>query len=116
MSNKRRLERFELAIPATLILEEQTGDEDGQAFDLVTTDISAGGAFFQTDQPLPEGISVRIELVLDTEKLKKMTGKYAYLRVKGRVVRSSDQGMAISFEPRYEIKTNGKLDTSHDQE
>jgi hypothetical protein len=43
-------------------------------------------------------------LVLDIEALKKMTGKHAFVKVSGRVIRSEPGGMAIGFDPNYKIE------------
>ena len=104
MEEKRRLERFDLKIPARL--ECLLGDEEGETLDLLTSDICAGGAFFHTDEPLPEGTQVKIDLVLPLEKIKKLAADcdHAFIKVTGTVLRAEAKGMAICFDKGYEIR------------
>jgi hypothetical protein len=100
---RRRLGRFRLEIPAKI---EMVGSEWGKTKrDLRTSNISSGGAFFHTKQPLPEGSPVKIDLILPLEKLKglKNDHKQAYIKVTGKVLRSESKGMAISFDQDYVI-------------
>ncbi|MFH1481123.1 MAG: PilZ domain-containing protein, partial [Pseudomonadota bacterium] len=71
--------------------------------DLMTEDISSGGAFFHTSDPLLEGTEVRIDLILPLDKLKKLKGKRACIKVNGKVLRKGSEGMAIVFNRRYKI-------------
>jgi c-di-GMP-binding flagellar brake protein YcgR len=103
MGERRKYERFSLrlATKTTVINSEQKEDEE--ILDLFTKDICAGGAFFHSVEPLPEGTQVKIDLVLDVDKLKKITKKKAFIRVKGKVVRTESTGMAICFDKNYKI-------------
>lgn len=105
MSEKRILERFDLQIPATLKVISKTGNNEGRVINLKTHDVCAGGAFFQTEDPLPEGTVIQLGLIIPIEKLKKITGKQAYFEVGGKVVRTETGGMAIFFEPDYRIQS-----------
>ena len=60
MKEKRRLERFDLKMPAKI--ESTTSDQEEKLLDLLTSNISSGGAFFHTTQPLREGSQVKIDL------------------------------------------------------
>ena len=102
-ANKRRMERFDLELPARVTkAKEGQGDEN---LDLLTSDICAGGAFFQTDQPLPLGTEVKIDLVLPLDELKKIEGKKALIKVSGAVIRITGDGMAICFEEGFKISS-----------
>jgi c-di-GMP-binding flagellar brake protein YcgR len=105
---KRKLERFDLKIPAKIAAV--TGEEERETLDLMTSDICAGGAFFHTDTPLPEGTQVRIDLVLPLEKLRKLAADcdHAYIKVTGTVLRKESKGMAICFDKGYEIRPHSK--------
>ncbi|MEW6265597.1 MAG: PilZ domain-containing protein [Thermodesulfobacteriota bacterium] len=105
MTESRRYERFNLAIPATIMADAH--DESGSRgeMNLLTSDICAGGAYFHTDCPLPEGTPVKVELILAIDKLKKLKGRQAHVLVEGRVVRTGPQGMAVCFEPNYKINS-----------
>ena len=108
MKNKRSLERFDLELPATI--ELLTSDQEKSLVNLLTTNISSGGAYFYTPQPLPKGIQVKIDLVLPLDKLKKLKDecKQAYIKVTGTVLRSESEGMAICFDEDYQIEGSVK--------
>lgn len=101
---RRRLGRFRLEIPATI--EVINSDLEGVKSGLKTSNISSGGAFFHTKEPLPEGTPVKIDLILPLDKLKKLENdhKQAYIKVSGKVLRSESKGMAISFDQDYVIR------------
>lgn len=100
-SEKRAFERFDLSLPATV---EVVAEGKKKLLNLLTRDVCAGGAYIHTDSPLAEGTEVAIDLVLDIEALKKMTGKHAFVKVSGRVIRSDPGGMALCFDPKYKIE------------
>lgn len=101
---RRRLGRFRLEIPAKI--EVIDSPLERKKHDLNTSNISSGGAFFHTKQPLPEGTPVKIDLILPLEKLKQLKNdhKQAYIKVTGKVLRSEIKGMAISFDQNYIIR------------
>ena len=103
MKERRRLERFDLEIPATIGFMNL--DHKEKVFNLLTSNISSGGAYFHTTQPLPEGTQVKIDLVLPLDNLEKVKNEYkqAYIKVAGRVLRSESQGMATCFDEDYQI-------------
>ena len=105
MKEKRRLERFDLKMPAKI--ESMTSDQEKRLLNLLTSNISSGGAFFHTTQPLPERSQVKIDLVLPLDNLKKLKDdcKQAYIMVTGRVLRSESEGMAILFDKNYLIRS-----------
>jgi len=107
MKQKRRLERFDLKMPAKI--ESMTSDQEEKILNLLTSNICSGGAFFHTTQPLPEGSQVKIDLVLPLDNLKKLKDdcKQAYIEVTGRVLRSESEGMAILFDKDYLIRPGG---------
>jgi hypothetical protein len=101
---RRRLGRFRLEIPAKI--EVLHSDLEREKRDLKTSNISSGGAFFHTKEPLAEGTPVKIDLILPLEKLKKLESdhKQAYLKVTGKVLRAESKGMAISFDQDYVLR------------
>ena len=103
MKERRRLERFDLKIPATV--EFMNLEHKEKILNLLTSNICSGGAYFDTTQPLPEGTQVKIDLVLPLDKLKKLKDEYkqAYIKVTGRVLRSESEAMAICFDEDYQI-------------
>jgi hypothetical protein len=108
MENKRRLERFDLKLPATI--EFINVDHKGRLLNLMTTNICSGGAFFHTTQPLPQGTQVKIDLVLPLDRLRKLKEEFkkAYIKVKGKVLRAESEGMAICFDEDYQIMGSAK--------
>jgi hypothetical protein len=98
---KRKLERFPLELPARIFVDCDGAGTD--CLDAVTIDISAGGAFFHTDKPLPVGTQMEVDLILPLDELKKIEGKRANIKVKGAVIRTGERGMAILFDKKYRI-------------
>jgi hypothetical protein len=114
MEEKRKLERFDLKLPARIEPVRET--EEREILTLMTSDICAGGAFFHTNDPLPEGTEVRIDLVLPLKKLKELAEDYdhAYIKVTGKVLRRETGGMAICFNRGYQIRPHkGKEVSRH---
>ena len=109
MTDKRKLERFDLELPATI--ELLTSDQEKSLLNLLTTNICSGGAYFHTTQPLPEGTQVKIDLVLPLDKLRKLKDehKQAYIKVTGTVLRSKSEGMAIFFKLRAQTDSPASL-------
>jgi hypothetical protein len=103
--NKREFERFDLAFPATVKTESM--EKEAQ---LQTRDISAGGAFLKTFEPLQEGSRVIIEIVISNETLKKLTGYESCIKVSGTVVRSEKEGMAVSFNDQKIMPLRSMMD------
>ena len=101
IAEKRRLERFSLELPAQLYVGGEA--QDRQTIDLLTSDICAGGAFFETEWPLPVGSEVKIDLVLPLNELKKLEGRKALIKVSGAVIRSDEKGMAICFDKGFKM-------------
>ena len=105
MTERRKLERFRLKVPARIQVVTQHPDveETAPALNLMTEDICSGGAFFSTSCPLTEGTEVKIDMVLDLDKIRGLEGKGPLIRLRGTVSRSESTGMAICFGRYYEI-------------
>jgi len=107
MKERRKLERFDLRIPAKIELMTLGQEGRGEKIpNIMTSDICSGGAFFHTTQPLPEGTQVKIDLILPLNKLKKLKDGWhlAHIKVTGTVLRSESTGMAICFNENYQIR------------
>ena len=98
----RKLERYDLDLPVELF--EKGFPQQQASVKLRTVDVSAGGAFFRTEEPLAIGTEVQVEMTLSLDELKKIKGKRALIKVAGAVVRTEKEGMAISFDARYRIE------------
>ena len=108
MVEKRTLERFDLVLPAAIEFINEHREE--RMINLLTTNICSGGAYFYTNQPLPEGTQVKIDLVLPLDKLRKLKKEHkkAFIKVTGKVLRTESEGMAICFDKDYQITGSTK--------
>jgi hypothetical protein len=107
MAERRRLERFELKAPARVLVELDSSQR--VELELLTKNLSSDGAYLISAEPLPEGASVRVELVLALDALRKIAGDkgQAKVRIRGRVIRVDGSGAAIRFASRYKITALG---------
>lgn len=90
MKERRKLERFDLQLPAKI--DVVAGEK--QISNLFTKNICAGGAFFETSNPLPNNTRVKIDLVAPTR---------VQIIVAGSVCRLDPSGMAIQFDEEYKL-------------
>lgn len=97
-SEKRRMERFRLALPSVISV---SGEE--KVLDLQTSNICAGGVYFKTEQALAEGTEVKIDLIIPLDELRDLKGKNTLIRVLGKVIRTDKEGMAIGFDEDYQV-------------
>lgn len=101
-TNRRRLERFDIALPAQVAVGSGTGKN---VFTLTTANVSAGGAFFKTDAMLPVGTEVLVELTLLAELFRNTKpANSALIRLAGKVLRHETDGMAIAFAERFHMQ------------
>lgn len=96
--NRRRFERYDLQFPAMVQVEGK-----GSPLRLFTKDISSNGAFFCTAYPLETGIKVTIEIVIENETLKKLTGHESCIKLSGIVIRRDEDGMAVAFNGHEKV-------------
>ncbi len=103
MEERRKLERFELQTQARVLLE--TGSDEKGEYELLTRDLSSSGAFLFSSTHIPEGAKIRMEFSFTLDVLRKMVGDRgrARVRVRGRVIRADQSGIAVRFESRYKI-------------
>ena len=83
---KRKMERFDLNLPALLSIQDDTGNT--RAFEFMIRDISAAGAFFKTDTPLSVGTEVKMDLLLHFEKFKTEKANRSHIDISGSVIRT----------------------------
>jgi len=100
MKERREYERFQLALPSRLELVTSVKKE---IFDAQTRDISASGAFLLTAENLSEGTRCRLELTVPSNKIKELTGAQSLIKVEGKIVRSTSEGVAICFDGECQI-------------
>lgn len=99
---RRSLERFSVSAPAIIEVIDNA-DNDCEFVNLVTRDVCGGGAYFYTEEPLPEGTCVKIDLILLTDPVKSVQDDQALVKLRGEVVRAEEDGMAICFTDTYNI-------------
>ena len=104
MEERRKLERFQLHVPAKIEPTDESGHQE--TLQLETKDISADGAFFVSSKPITEGADIRLEMILTVDKLKELIGvhKKVELKLQGHVIRSDSDGVAVLFDRKYHIR------------
>ena len=108
--DNRKLERYSLNIPTRI--RPRRPDDAESLFELCTCNVCAGGAFFSTVPPLPEGTQVSIEMLLPVDRLKLVETICGAVRVtiSGRVLRSGQDGMAVKFDQNYKFHQSRSAD------
>ena len=107
MKDRRKLERFNLKLRGEITVK--TPDQMKRVFLLRTRDISSGGAFFYSLDPLPEGTPVQINLILSIDRLERLMGAQANVEISGVVKRSEPSGMAVCFRRDYQMMSRKGL-------
>lgn len=102
MKERRKLERFDLRLPATIEVAAQ-GESEKTLLYVMTKDVCAGGAFFDTLNALPKDTQVKVGMALNLARLGGSKSRRARIKVSGRVLRSEPTGMAIGFDKSYKI-------------
>ena len=100
MEERRRFERFHLTLPARMVTV-LSGKK--QVFEFETRDISASGAFIDTNSPFPENTRFKLDLTVPSERIKTLTGAMSLIECEGNVVRSTPKGIAICFDKECQI-------------
>ena len=98
-TDRRGVERFNLELSVCISVRQERHTE--QLY-LVTSNVSSGGAFFNTRSKLPIGTEVEMEMILNPRKIDYQRGQ---VKVAGKVIRANDTGMAISFNSDYEFSS-----------
>ena len=101
---KRKMERFNLKLPAKLTWTGK--DNKPESLEQLTSNICAGGAFFQTQKPLSVGTDLKINIILPLERFKNLKIKRSHIRVSGSVIRTDQLGMAVCFDKKFHIVPN----------
>jgi hypothetical protein len=99
---KRKMDRFSIQLPALLSITDENGNQ--RSVKVMTDDICAGGGFFRTDTPFSVGTDVKMDLILPSNKFKKLGGKRSRVDVSGSVIRINEFGMAVCFNNKFRIE------------
>lgn len=99
---KRKLERFDLQIETMLNVRDEARTESLPV--LFSRDISHTGVFLVTDNPLPIGTSLDLNLLFSQHELDS-NSKDVRIQIiaSGEVIRTDDQGMAVEFDNIYKV-------------
>ncbi len=98
---RRTMERFPLKLEVNLSAEDKKGTSAVLKFR--TENVCAGGAYLMSGNTLPVGTGVNVDLVLPLGKFENMAGKSSQIKVTGSIIRSSEDGMAILFNEKYQL-------------
>lgn len=99
----RQNKRYQLKAFVTFSWEHSDGGRiQGEGY---TRDISPAGVFVLTSDPLPQGTTVKLEVILPSLR-EKQSG--ASLRTQGRVVRSEEVGFAAVAEMGFRMRFTEK--------
>ena len=101
MNEKRKMQRFAIAIPSTVW--PQNDGSDGAALNLVCRDVSAAGAFFLTPTLLDVGTRVRVVMFLELRDGAQQAAGKAQVTLCGTITRVEENGMAVHFEKKYKL-------------
>ena len=101
MKDRRKYERLQLELPARL---EINCLQRPEIFDLRTRNISAAGTLLLgTAEQFAAGTRCQLELIVISERIKELTGVHGLIKVEGTIVRSTPEGVAISFDGECQI-------------
>lgn len=99
MEDRRKMRRFTLR-KSCLIYTLDDNDNKMQC-QAVTSNVSTGGAFVDTQHPFPIGTPIRFELLL--QWFGSMLSSGSCVSLNGWVNRTDSFGMALSFGAEYQI-------------
>lgn len=85
-------------------------DQAGQVHDqLVTHNISAGGAYINTVLSVPVGTRLKIQIIIEGRPDRRSAARgSACVSLYGEVVRTDASGIAVEFDDQYHIFQIGK--------
>jgi hypothetical protein len=102
VKERRRVQRFDLQLPARIETIPRRPDHAPVALNLTTRDISAFGAFFPSERLFEEGTRVKVDLTLVPAKPSSPV-KPTLLNISGTVLRKGPEGIAMMFDERYKL-------------
>ena len=104
LMENRKLERFDLKIPA--IIEPLSQSSETDVVELLTSNICSGGAYFETNQPLTVGTEIKVDLFLPLNKFKQVKSicEKVHINLSGIVLYSDPHGMGVCFDEKYKIR------------
>ena len=101
LSERREMERFPLEIETCQMSCGDSPERFSEGF--LIENICAGGAFIKTEKQFPVGTDVTIDMILSLKCVSHFSVKKSQVSVMGAVIRTGEEGMAISFGRKYKI-------------
>ena len=105
MIEKRSMQRFNLKLP--VFLTEKDPMQEKAVKEFVTSNICSGGAYILTSEPYLAGDEVEVGLPWPPEAIKNAlkldNNRKRFITLSGHVVRSSEKGFAVRFDPFVEF-------------
>ena len=103
--DRRKSRRYELDLIVNVTIDNKR--VDSLRFVSRTKNISSGGAYLVAEAAPIKGTSVQLELFLAIDRLLALIGERqkVKVRVKGQVLRTCDEGIAVRFNKGYKITT-----------
>jgi len=116
MADEKRIQqRFTLNLQAKMTYSFDNSS-DGKYISTVAANISCGGAFLETDQPLPMASRVTVEFLLAIDDLKRLKvvasvdilrklakDQQVWVQATGVVIRREPNGVAVIFDQNYQL-------------
>jgi hypothetical protein len=100
MEERRQLRRFTLRFPCLIF---DWNDARGEMLlQTHTANVSVGGAFIETEQRLPPGLSVQLKLLIQRNRMIDIIQESSCISLTGQVVRSDSKGMGLVFDEAYQ--------------
>lgn len=100
MQERRHIRRFNLKLPCIIKAVRRQAD---MAFEVMTRNISAGGAYINIAEPLPVGTHLTIEVMIRRKAGDASHSGCGCVKVGAEVLRTDALGMAVEFDDQYRI-------------
>lgn len=97
------MERFDLDVPALVVLKNNNSTTSKTEVELRTKNICAGGAFLITTDPFQIGTKVDIDVRLSLFDNSVEKEKKSAVQLSGSVIRTDAYGMAVKFDKKFQI-------------
>ena len=102
---RRNNDRLLLEVPVMVSTIDEKGKE--KTIELMTSNISSGGAFMKSDHPLEVGTAVKMDIILSFgEDRFRKNKKTSHIDIGGSVIRTERNGMAVCFNTQYKISAS----------
>ena len=102
-SDKRKMERYELKLPATICFKKNNGSKTATIAKCKTKNVCAGGAFFYTDKPFKIDTKVDVGMRIAFHNSMNNTVLKSNVEVTGVVGRIENEGMVVKFGKKYKL-------------